>query len=1398
MSMCRSIRYSLLLITFFTHFVVSAQLSEYKTINITTNDGLADNNIHCILQDSFGFMWFGSEEGLHRYDGYSVEVFRNEPDNTNSISANIVRALYEDAFGRLWIGTDGGGISIFDLKKEVFIDLQDDENYKLTSNEVFCFAPSRNNHLWVGTKNGLNHIAISPDNSRPIESITHYLHSSDDPNSLIYPHVYSILEDSEGTVWVGTTEGGLSRLDAGAEKFINYYAEDKSGAISSRAIMSIYEDSRGDLWFGTWAHGLNYYDKANDSFITFAHNPKDSTSISHDNVYSLCEDDDGYLWIGTYDGGINQLLRGESVKDSKFMRFKERESTLKSLFKNKIKVIYPDNQGNVWAGTLGGGVIEMTKKRDSFIHIKNEQYTYLPDEINRINQIVLSDAEQLMLATKSGLFEVSQMPGKRFQYEELLGDSTRSPNLYKKNITAVYKNANGHLWVGTEEDGLMHIVLDNGQLTSFKQYTLYKPAPHKINGNSILNIFEWNAHLWVITDNGINIFDNNHQQFVYENKDGQPLFPVKERFISHYIDAQNRLWVGTEFEGLFCFSIDGDLKGGQLLYHFNEDTKDIALADRQVLVIAGAGDGDIWVGTAKGLHRINPDNGTNVVYKEKDGLPSSAVSQIYQGDDKTLWLGTLQGLARFSVDLGVITPYFMPGGFSSNYFTPGKTVMLGDGLVTMPTYDGLWAFYPDSVHRNPYSAKPVIRKISLSGKEIKPNVEVNNRIILNQATALTDEIALRHDENVVQIEFAALSYFEQNKNSYMYKLEGLEHQWNVTNANHRSVIYSNLSPDTYTFRLKAANNDGEWNPEETVLKIKIRPPLYKTWYAYLGYFLILVAGFVFAQRLIVLRVKERERLKREKMAREKETLLHQMKIRFFTNISHEFRTPLTLISGPLQEMLDHDSTLSAATRSQLNLMKNNTDRLLRLINQLMDFRKVSQGNMHLSIRQRNITSFIRRIAESFQGIADQKQIHFDCHIDSKPMLVWFDSEKLETIIFNLLSNAFKYTPAGGHIKIELIPRKKKQLQLKVSDTGSGVPDKDKEKIFERFFQSEQNHSIGGAGTGVGLSLVKELVGMHKGAIWIEDNEPEGTVFNIDLCVDKAMFNADEIIEDEQPKDETDYSSEDVNTEVAQPILTESGDKPKVLIVEDQSDLRAHLCNVLKMHYRVDEAANGVEGLEKASSSLPDIIITDVMMPEMDGFTFCGKLRKNVITSHIPIIMLTALDNVDSKREGLETGADAYVVKPFDKQLLVSQIQNLLTNRQLLKARFKEQWDFVEEIATTSTDQQFVNRAIQTVEDNMADANFNVSELVKKMNVSRTLLHMKLRELTGQSTSEFIRTIRLKQAAKLLKQGDLNVSEVTYQVGFNDPKYFSKSFKSLFGVTPTLFQKGDASGGELTK
>jgi len=1374
--------------------------------NISTHNGLVDNNIHCILQDSKGFMWFGSEEGLHRYDGYSMRVFRHDPGNQSGLSNNQIKALYEDHYNRLWIGTDGGGITIFDLQTETFSYLRyeaDSPESSLISDDVFCFAGSADGNLWVGTKQGLDFVEIAPrskENSLLIKSIHHYRHHPDNDNSLAYPHVYSVLEDKQGTLWAGTTEGGLSRLDKGAESFINYRPNNQPGSISGTAIMTIYEDSHGHIWFGTWAKGLNLYDRDKNVFKTIRHNPRDTTSLSHDNIYSLCEDNLGHLWVGTYDGGLNQLIHTPGKK-LKFKRYQARENELKSFFKNKVKVIYPDRSGILWAGTMGNGVNKILSIPINFRHITNKAVGETVATINKINSFAsVNQRDTFLLGTQEGLFRMTKNSmGTGYEFEALLKDSTQTPNLFKKSISAVFRDKQRNLWVGTQNQGIMRFSFEKDALTSFLQYSPYKAAPFNLSGRNVIRVFNWHERLWVVTERSINVFDSKEQRFVWSHPDGTPLFDIDGSISSVWIDPQQRIWVGTKFNGLYGFEIENNqLDQIKQISHINEDTRPLRLSAHQVYSIGDAYDDKLWVGTAKGLHLIDPIKGSNVVFKEKDGLPSSAVTQIYKDKHGYFWFGTLQGLARYDVTNNLFSSFFMPGGFMSNYFVPGLVTEIDQQQVYLPTNNGIWEFNPDSIKRSPFHAEPVITDFRIAGQRVTPNQPVNNRVLLEQVLSSTEHLTLRHDENVLQLEFSALTYFKQDQNKFKYKLDGLEEKWNYTDAQHRSVTYSNLSPGNYTFRLQAANNDGIWNPDEATFSFTINPPYYRTWWAYLAYSLLGIGLFILIQRFTVQRVRFREKLKREQLAREKETALNQMKLRFFTNVSHEFRTPLTLIAGPLEEILSEPEAIPATVRKQLDMMKGNTDRLLRLINQLMDFRKVMQGNMKLTIRQREMTAFIHRIADSFKGIAAQKHIHYHVEICNQSLLVWFDTEKVETIVFNLLSNAFKFTPEGGEIKLSLEPFNAREVKIRVTDSGPGIPAEDKPKIFDRFYQVEQHQQHAGAGTGVGLSLVRDFTESHKGNIHILDNTPKGTCFEVVLSVAKESFKKKEILEDEVSIElipqSTELASEPAGENKTNPELI---DKPKILIVEDQPDVRTYVRGLLEKEYRVEEAGNGLEGLEKATSTLPELIISDVMMPEMDGFMFCEKLRKNVITSHIPIVMLTALDGVESRLESLETGADAYVVKPFNKQILLTQVKNLLNSRRHLKERFKEQWDFVEEIATTSADKQFVNRAVKLVEENMGDPRFNVSEMVKKMNVSRTLLHMKLRELTGQSTSEFIRTIRLKQAAKLLKQGELNVSEVTYHVGFNDPKYFSKSFKGLFGVTPTAFQKGDASGGDLT-
>jgi signal transduction histidine kinase/ligand-binding sensor domain-containing protein/CheY-like chemotaxis protein len=1228
---------------------ISAQGLQVDFRTFTTQEGLADNNIHCILQDSRGFMWFGSEEGLHRYDGYNMKVYRRGDDGSG-ISNNFIRALYEDKFGRLWIGTDRGGITIFDLDTETFQYVrynQNDDTEGLLSDEVYCFSGSKDGNLWVGTKAGLSYLELNSDEDSKdiVVSFKHFRHNPDDPNSLSYPHVYSVLEDSEGILWAGTAEGGLSKLLPGANSFINYKPDDKnSKSISGLGIMTIYEDSKHNIWIGTWAKGLDLYNKENDSFVKFYHNKKDTTSLSHNNVYSVCEDQYNNLWIATYDGGINKLITGKKG-DVQFQRYATQTSELMSFYKNRVKVIYADKSCSLWAGTLGNGITQISQMPEKFKQLTKESNNTKGLLDNNVNCIYPLSKDSALVGTKKGLQLLTWSPLMKptlFRFQSILNDSYGTPKLRNTNITSAIRDSNGNYWIGTEKEGVYKFKLNGKSIVSFAHYSKGRKAPFSIVGNKIVRIVEHHNRMFVVSSNGISVFDNYKNRFVWRDENNELIFPITSSPKVIYFDSKERMYVGTHFEGVYVFSVsyENSVKVKKI-GTVDINSTPINLSSNDILSISDGGENRVWVGTAKGIHLINIDDKTNKSYKEKDGLPSASVTQIFRDNKGYSWFATIQGLGRMDRVTNNISPFYIPGGFLSNYFSPAKIELINNSFVLLPSRKGILYFFPDRVQTNPFLAKPTITDFQISGQSVLPGVEVNNRVILNQSLDNTKEVVLKSNENIIKFEFSGLTFYKQNLNRYAYKLDGLESKWNYINANHRTVTYSNLSPKKYTFRVVAANSDGVWNPEETSLQIVIKPPFYKMWWAYMTYLLIILLAILIIPRFIINRIRLQENLKQEKIAREKETALNQMKLKFFTNISHEFRTPLSLISGPLDEILLEEEVKPPKIKSQLEMIKRNADRLMRLINQLMDFRKVMQGNMKLKIQKGLLTPYVTQVADSFMGAAVQKHIHFQTDIEEQDEICWFDHSKIETILFNLLSNAFKHTPKNGNILLELSYRDE-YAYITVSDSGPGVKREDKDRIFDRFYQSQDNHDHGEAGTGIGLSLVKELAELHKGSISLSDDNESGASFKLEIGVSKQLFRDEDIIDDQIATDEVPV------VQVEEETLTQikdDGDEgnPLILVVEDNPDVMQYLKDILTPYFGVETASNGVKGMEKASAILPALIVSDVMMPEMDGFTFCKKVKDNFITSHIPVILLTALDGSESKVEGSEQDSASHEV-----------------------------------------------------------------------------------------------------------------------------------------------------------
>lgn len=1360
-----------------------AQTQKPKFEHLTIEQGLSHNFVMYMMQDRKGYLWFGTGNGLDKYDGYRFTNYKFDPHDSTSVPKNQVFMMWEDNEGMIWVGTSEGTCR-FDPRAGKFTRLEksadnphafkyaqsfneDAEgnlwvggsfagelrqidrktgkfsatNYAAMLRPLSDSSPKNTNNLhvtfqdkqgtlWVGSPSGLHRVKLTPQGGgKPSKvSFTHYRHDPSDLNTLGGNRVTGIYEDHRGILWIMTLEGVLNAFDPKSGKFTRFEPDPKNplqifGLLST----GITEDLEGNLWIGTF-NGLYKLDKERKVFTSYIHDATDPGSIINNAIFSLLVDKSGILWVATM-GGVDKL----DPHKKPFGLYRHDPSNPHSLSHNSVAAIGEDKKGVVWVGTRGGGLNALDKRTGAFTHYRHD-----PKD----------------------------------------GGSLRSDT-----ASAILEDRDGNLWIGNGEA----LSLFDRNKKTFIHHPLNHPFLHNPAASPIYTIYEDRQGIfWLGTDNGIISFDRKTGKTI-----SYPYDPNKPDRISDYWalaileDSKGNLWIGPGSQALTRF----DRKTGKFTHYKHDSRKPGSISSNTIPAIYEDSKGNLWFGTGEGgLCRFDYATETFTTYTEKHGLAGNAVFSILEDNAGNLWLGTNNGLSKFSPAKQTFTNYDADDGLQSKLFTAIYTEAAAskgkDGTLYFGGINGFNAFNPADIHPNRYVPPVIITQFKLFDKTIPGKGEAK-------------DIELDYDQNFFSFEFAALNYTNSHKNQYAYQLEGVDKEW-IYSGSRRLASYTDIGPGTYVFRVKGSNNDGIWNEQGTSVQIIIHPPFWRTWWAYTLYGLLFIAAVLLARREIVRREWLKANLKIKQVESDRLRELDTMKSHFFTNISHEFRTPLSLIQGTVEKLEKKDHC--SPDGQDYQLISRNADRLLQLINQLLDLSKLEAGKLNLHPQKGEITGFFKALAESFDVLFEKEQITYYCQFPAEPLWVHFDPDKLEKIFTNLLSNALKFTPAGGEVtlSVEEIERYISQSIVKVTlqDSGIGIPSAQLTQIFDRFHQIDASNTRSYEGTGIGLALVKELVELHGGRITVNSAENKGTTFQISLPL--ALATEKESIASIETAMQKEFPvSELFQPDIAPPVLTSNLAKSQaaqVLVVEDHADLRNFISSQLSDQYNVLQAENGLKAYELALDTVPDIIISDLMMPGMDGGSLCQKLKADERTSHVPIILLTAKADWESKLQGLETGADDYLTKPFKMEELKVRVKNLLESRMKLRERFSKQINLnPQEITVTSTDERFLQRALSILETNMANAEFDVEAFSKEIGLSRTHLHRKLTALTGQAPNEFIRTVRLKRAASLLQQHQGNNSEIAYAVGFSTLNYFTKCFKDFYGVTPSEYtRKGTPS------
>ncbi|MEJ1237348.1 two-component regulator propeller domain-containing protein [Chryseolinea sp. T2] len=1368
-------RYSLLLLVIVTLIGSKclAQSHHYQFGRIDIAKGLSHQTVNDILKDSTGYLWFATASGLNRYDGYSIKVFRTIPGDSTSLGANEINRICEGPNGMLWLFSHAGN-NVYNPKTETFIR---NTNQMLTEMNIatglitfikkdragnfwfihynqglYCYKPATKETFRLVPKEGDNGSISSLKMSALEEDSNGHMwlvHQNGtfekiDPLTMrvVYRNVelrerfgnqlfdYILMIDADNDLWMASDRNfGCFQFEV-AENRLTNFNRSSATKLTSNIVKKVVQDNEGKIWIGTENGGVNVIDKNDHSIITLLNDEEDNRSLSENSIHSMLKDRDGIIWLGTYKSGIS-FYHPDIFR---FQMYKYQRSKSNGLPFRDINALAGDALGNLWIGTNGGGLIYFDRAKNS--------------------------------------------------YRQYLHDPSNPHSLSNNVVVSLLLDHENMLWIGTYYGGLNRF--DGKQFHHYLHDASNPKTPGDDNAWTIMEDSERN--LWLGTlKAGVDVYDRKRNEF-YHYKNGEPNSIHTSYVPAIAEDTNGNIWMGTGY-GVEML----DRQSGRFIHYLNAPKDSTSISDNGTTSIIQDHRGLIWIGTHSGLNLYNPKTRSFRVYREEDGLGSNYILSLIEDNDHNIWIGTPQGLSKLMIKESSgpqspekqaefsFTNYGESDGLWGSAFHENAAVKLLTGELAFGGLQGFIIFQPNGITEDKTVSNVVFTDFQLFNRSVKIGESRKGDVVLPAAMPYLKEIILKPYNNIFSIGFTALDFFHPEKTKYRYKLDGFNKEWLTTEGSQRSITFTNLDPGDYSFQVLASNSDGGWTAEPATIHIRVLPPFWKSNTALVLYFVFIMGSLLLVRWLTLSRLKMNFRIHHEKLEAQRMHELDTMKIKFFTNVSHEFRTPLTLIITPLEKLIAKSSGDDVA---QLQVINRNARRLLNLVNQLLDFRKVEVQEVKLNTSEGDIVGFIKYLVYSFSDLSEKKNIHLSFTTTVPQLETFFDQDKVEKILFNLLSNAFKFTSEGGNVKVELSLKEKDGdnfLLVKVIDTGIGIPADKHQKIFERFYQNDLPENLVNQGSGIGLSITAEFVKVHGGSIEVESEPGKGSCFTVSLPITR--------LESETVMNYVRNGEEDAELSEA----PEQSGKPVILLVEDNEDFRYYLKDNLKSHYTILEAANGKAGVQKAQAVVPDLIVSDIMMPEVHGIDLCKKIRSDVRTSHIPVILLTARAAEEQKIEGFEAGANDYITKPFSFEILQSRIKNLLSQREASQKQFQKHFDVkASNIEVTSLDEKLIKRAIEVVEQNIMEPDFSIENLSQELGMSRVYLYKKLVSLTGKSPLDFVKSIRLQQAAQLLEKSDLNVSEVAYRVGFSNPKYFAKCFKEEYKVLPSAYATSQQS------